>query len=845
MPIDRREFLRGAAGAGCALALELNFLRFLDAREVSAAEVERLVRSTCSPNCTGACGFKARVTGGRISTLIQAADYPEQSYNPRGCLRGLSMTDLIYGRDRLKYPLIRTGERGSGQFRRASWDEALDHAAGRLQEIAGKYGPEAIAATIQVPGTGYVQKGAMVALAGLAHWTMHHGYDQNGDLPMFWPMTFGVQSEELESLEWLNARTTMIFGSNVIQTRLPDAHHLIEAKRRGRLVVVDPDFCSTAAKADEWLPIKADTDAALALAMARVIIERRLYDAEFLRDFTDFPILVRRDNGKRLLAGEVAALAAAAGTRTIPDYRRLFVIASGGDLRILDPESLAPTGADLEGAFEVVLTDGTTAKVETVFTALRQVLADYDLDTAATITGLAARQIERVAIDAAANTPLHVIYGASNYQWYNGDLKGRALSLLPVLTGSIGRSGAGISTYAGQYRIRFDLKSWWFPEGSKLNWVAYLHFLQGKGPRYPQHGIKAMVGAWGNPFDQHNMSNILKNRAASGELEFIMTSDFQMTTSCLWSDVVLPAPSWYEKYDLTATILHPYLQLQQPAIKPLFESRSELWIFRELAKRLNPEFEKHFFPELDENAAALKVIEMLLANGGAETAGITLEMLQQGPVRLHSLAPGDRQVPFYEQVAQRKPFPPRSYPAPLKATAQFLRSGRIEFYKDEDLFITEGEQLPVHKESYAATEYKANPQARDRYPLRYVTKNSLYRVHSTHSNNSILLELQDNKAKVFLHPNEAAARGIASGDLVQIYNDRGRTRAYAVLDPGCSAGTAIFEEGWWSRYLAGEGYNSLTYPWIKPLHEIYFVPGMWSPTTVWNECLVDVRRIAA
>jgi len=200
-------------------------------------------------------------------------------------------------------------------------------------------------------------------------------------------------------------------------------------------------FLQHAAKADEWLPIKADTDAALALGMARIIIERKLYDADFLRDFTDFPILVRQDNGKRLLAGDVGALATEAGSRTIPEYRRLFVIRSGGDFRILDPENLAATRAELEGEFEVTLADGSSVKVETVFTALQKLLVEYDLDKVAAITGLDPLQIERVAVDAAGNTPLHVIYGASNYQWYNGDLKGRALSLLPVLTGSIGRSG--------------------------------------------------------------------------------------------------------------------------------------------------------------------------------------------------------------------------------------------------------------------------------------------------------------------------------------------------------------------------------------------------------------------
>ncbi|HZD03635.1 MAG TPA: molybdopterin-dependent oxidoreductase, partial [Longimicrobiales bacterium] len=354
----------------------------------------------------------------------------------------------------------------------------------------------------------------------------------------------------------------------------------------------------------------------------------------FLQDFTDMPVLVREDTGKRLLATDVAALARAAGARQVPEYRSQYVVHTPAGFRILDPESLRPTGAELDGAWEIGLVDGRIVGVTTVFRRLREHLADYGPERVSELTGAPASQIERIAVEVATRGPLHVVYGASDYQWYHGDLKGRAIALLPVLTGNLGRSGAGLSTLAGQYRIRFPLGAWWTPEGSSLNWVPYLHFLQGRGPRYPENGIRAMVGGWGNPFDQHNMANVLKERGTNGELEFILTTDFQMTTSAQWSDVVLPAPTWYEKVDLTATILHPYLQLQQPAVEPLFESRSELWIARELARRLQPGSERHFFPELDEREAAWRATDLLLRTGGPATEGITLDMVKAGPVRL-------------------------------------------------------------------------------------------------------------------------------------------------------------------------------------------------------------------
>lgn len=843
--LTRRQFLQASAATGVlvgGLGTTELVKKVLAQPEVPTKEV-KFVRTTCSPNCTASCGIRAMVVDGQIKALLPTNDYPEKEYGPRGCLKGLSYINIIYGPDRIKKPLLRTGPRGSGQFKEVSWEEALDYVAKRLQEIGAKYGPETINFSFQVGGTGHVQKGAWVALSTLAGWSLNHPYDKNGDLPMFWPMTFGVQSEELEPLEWLNSRYIAVFGSNVMVTRLVDSDLLIRARNQGaKLVVFDPNYCQTAAKADEWIPLKPSSDAALALGLARVIIDQGLYAADFLKTFTDMPLLVRLDNQKRLLADEVKGLTK---PDDVPAYRAALV-AYDGSFRAVHPEKLDfSVDVKLEGEFEVELKNGEKVKVKPVFQLLREHLQAYTPAYVEAETGVPWATVTRLAQEMTSARPLHVIYGASNYQWYHGDLKGRALALLPVLTGSIGQPGGGISTYAGQYKIRFNVKEWWFPKPAR--WVPWLYLLHGPTPtmsaQWPKNGVKALIFGWGNPFDQHNMANRLREMAEKGELEFILALDHQLTTSCRYSDVVLPVATWYEKTELTTTPLHPYMQLQQAAIKPLFESHSELWIAREIARRLNPEFEKHFFPGLDENEAAEKVIELLLRTGGPPVEGITLDDLKKGPVRLRSPVPGHRQIPFYEQVQGKKPFPPLSRPAPLEATAKFLKSGRIEFYREEETFRRLGESLPTHKRPFEESEYALNPSVRGKYRLAYITRNSLYRIHSNHSNNLWMNELEDYRPKVFLNPADAAERGIKDGDLVELYNDRGRVRGQAVLDPGQGPGIAIFEQGWWSRYLDGDSYNALTYPFIKPTNEVYFVPGIWAPNTAWNEALCDVRKV--
>ena len=898
MNVTRRDFVKLCAFGAISTGIASRYFQLASSKSSGGDEI-KLVRSTCSPNCTGACAYHAMVYKGRITSLIQAADYPEAEYNPRGCLKGQSMVNLIYGPDRLKKPLIRVGERGEGKFKAVSWDEALDYAADKLAEIMKKYGPESIALSIQVPGTGYVHKGAAIRLASMFGWSVLHGYTMNGDLPAFWSQTFGVQTEEFESLEWINSRYIAIFGSNILVTRLPDAKFLSIAKERGaKVIMVDMNFTPTAAKADEWIQINPSTDAAFALGIVNVIINERLYDEDFIKTYTDMPLLVRLDNNRRLRAYEVKDLKDEAERlkKDIPEYRDLFVVydVSRGKFRIVNPETLERDFEPaLEGEFEVELVDGKRVKVKPVFQLVKELVTkDYTPEKVADIITPPersksdyAQMIRRIAWEMATTKPLHIVYGASNYQWFHGDLKGRALSLIVALTGNIGKPGAGISTYAGQFKIRWPLGMWWLFKGRKPNWVTYLLWMNkeyrqsqefnkyNRETPYPKNDVKAFVFGWNNPFDQHNMANRLKEMAKSGELEFILAIDFQATTSTKWADVVLPGVAWYEKWELTATILHPYVQMQQPAIEPLFECMQEIWIFKELAKRLverwNDEELKaqiaDFYPDSalfvrEEEArkngswslklareiadeASLKATELMLGKHDL-TKGITLDrLLKEGAVRLNINAPKNRQIPFWEQIHEKKPFPPPSFPAPLAKTARFVKSGRIEFYKEEDVFIDFGETLPVHKDPFVDTEYKVNPEAKNKYRYAFITRNALYRVHSTHSNNITMLELQDFRPRVWMNPKTAQEKGIKPGDLVEVYNDRGRVKGYAVLDQGIHPDVIIFEQGWWSRYLRGDSYNTLTYPWVKAVHLAYFVPGIWEPTTVWNECACDVRKV--
>lgn len=793
--------------------------------------------------------MKAFVHDGQIKMISQAADYPYKRYNPRGCLKGVSINTMIHGPERLTAPLVRNEQ--TGELEETDWDTALDTAAQKLRDIAEKYGPDSIGVIWQVQGTGHVQKGALVRLTNMMGWSAIGGYELNGDLPMFWPETFGCQSEELESYEWEDSRYTMIFGSNPMVTRLPDSHFLNYSREAGgKVVCFDPNYSATAEKSTEWVCIKPDTDAAFALAAAKVIIDEGLFDESFCKNFTDLPLLVDTATGKRLLAAQVAGLSAL----DVPAYRETYVAwdAAAGVPVAVDPEHLGGTdGYALEGAFDVPLAGGGTVSAKTSFTLLRESLEAYDLESASAITDVPADIIQRIARECAAVKPMHIIFGGSAMQWHHGDLKGRACALLAALTGNIGQLGGGISTYVGQYKTRFSTASWFIPPRPKRASAPFHYAVNGRtdtmSASFPEAGFKALVVGWGNPFEQHNVANWLRSAKESGELECVICFEFQHTKTVDYSDVTFASASWYEKTELVITPLHPWVQIMQPMVDPPGIARPELWTCKELACRIDPsvaDMWPEFEPE-EAEAAAEEVLRTLLENGGETIDHITVEDLKAGPCKLAHSNPGEKKIPFWEQIHEGLPFPTVSRPNALDVTAKFVKSGRIEFYKDEDRFLEMGEQLPCYKPAFEDTEYAADPEAREKYPFAYLTRNSLFRVHATYCNNPFMLELQNDTPKVFMNPDDAEKKGLSQGDVVEVFNSRGKVNGALIVDPGMYPGQVIFDMGWWSRYTGDESYNSLIFPWINPIHEIYYVSSVWSPNMAWNERVCDVRLLEA
>ncbi len=348
---------------------------------------DKVVRSTHGVNCTGSCSWKIYVKSGIVTWETQQTDYPRTrddlpNHEPRGCQRGASYSWYLYSANRVKTPLVRSQlmkawrklrkdngpieawtklqadpilrasfvkARGKGGFVRASWDEALEITAAANAYTARTYGPDRVFGFSPIPAMSMVSYAAGSRYLSLLGGTCMSFYDWYCDLPPSSPMTWGEQTDVPESADWYNAGFLLLWGSNVPQTRTPDAHFYTEARYSGtKSAVISPDYSEASKFADIWLNPKQGTDAALSMAMGHVILRefhldrQSEYFTDYVRRFTDMPMLVRLDEkdgrlipGRQLRADD---LKGKLGEKNNPEWKTVAIDRKTGKL-------VAPNGS--------------------------------------------------------------------------------------------------------------------------------------------------------------------------------------------------------------------------------------------------------------------------------------------------------------------------------------------------------------------------------------------------------------------------------------------------------------------------------------------------------------------
>jgi nitrate reductase alpha subunit len=323
---------------------------------------DKIVRSTHGTNCTGSCSWKIYVKGGIVTWETQQTDYPRTrpdlpNHEPRGCARGASYSWYLYSANRVKYPMVRgrllkhwraaiavarspvdawasivengaareewTRQRGLGGFVRSTWDEVNTIVAAANVYTIKKHGPDRIIGFSPIPAMSMVSYAAGSRYLSLIGGVCMSFYDWYCDLPPASPMTWGEQTDVPESADWYNSTFIIAWGSNVPQTRTPDAHFFTEVRYKGaKTVAVTPDYAEVSKLADLWMHPKQGTDAALAMAMGHVVLKEFFFDRraayfdDYARRYTDLPMVVMLEE------------------RTLPDGRK--ALASSRYLRASD-----------------------------------------------------------------------------------------------------------------------------------------------------------------------------------------------------------------------------------------------------------------------------------------------------------------------------------------------------------------------------------------------------------------------------------------------------------------------------------------------------------------------------
>ena len=727
--------------------------------------------------CTSSCGCISVVEDGR---LIAVEPDPSHPTGKALCGKGRAAPELVHHDERLLYPLRRVTPRGDPdpQWERIGWDEALDSTAEALKRLAETDGPESVAFGITTPsGTGLQDGYPWVERLRFAFGSPNAPFGTeicNFHRDDVYALTFGVGTPVPE---FAAADCIILWGHNPSTTWLAYASRVAEAKARGaKLIVIDPRRAGLANKADSWLRVRAGSDGALALGLANILIEEQRYDAAFVRDWTNGPFLVR-DDGTMLSGRDVMA---DAGTAT-----RVAWDSAAAKPVLYDPESGAYDGRSstlaLRGRYEIDGADGTAITCRPAFELYAESCREFTPERVAEITWIPADELRaaaRLIVEASA---------VACYSWSgvgqhsNASQTSRAIALLYALTGSFDAPGGNVlfetiptASISGSQLLAPEQMAKAVggadrPLGPEQSgWITtddlYRAILEGT-----PYAIKAMVSFGTNILVSH--ADTARGLEALKALDFAVHIDMFMTPSAALADIVLPVNTPWEREGLCTNFkvgadATSYAQLRPPVIESRGESKSDIWIAFELAKRLGLAGQ---FWDGDIDASYREMLA---------PSGLSLEELRQKP--------GGVQVPLETRYRKHAG---ENGAAPGFATP----SRKVEIFSEQ---LQAAGQAPLPDYVEPAIGPYSRPDLAADFPLVLTSAKSLHYCHSQHRGLPSLRKREPDPL-IEMHPDAAAARRIADGDWIRLATPDGAMRARAKLRDSLDPRVVSATHGWW------------------------------------------------
>ncbi|MBI4807214.1 MAG: molybdopterin-dependent oxidoreductase [Desulfovibrio sp.] len=586
-------------------------------------------------------------------------------------------------------------------------------------------------------------------------------YSWHTDLPPGHPMVTGAQTNDFDLFAVEQSKLCLAWGMNWITTKMPDSHWLTEARLKGTKVVsITVEYSATASKSDDVIVIRPGTDPAFALGLAQVILSKKLYDESWVARNTDLPFLIRLDTLQPLRPEEVipgyktqppANLAQVKkGEKPTPanaQRGQLVNEAMAGEFLpfvVFDKakkpvavtrdewgEKAKSISPQLFAKAKLKTIDGKEVEVRTVADLMKEYLdANLQPEQVEALTGAPKKAVVGLATEIAKN-PEKTLFanGMGPNQFYNADLKDRAIFLVAALTRNVGFLGGNVGSYAGNYRgalfaglptfVLEDPFNVQLDPTAKVQIKKILHYdslhYYNYGDRPLRVGNKLFTGKSHIPSPtkamwSNNSNSVIGNvkwhfdvvHNTLPKIEFISYADWWWTGSCEYSDLIFGCDSWaeFKHTDMTGSPTNPFLQLYPKTPLPrIFDTKSDIEIIAGVAKSLAKLVKEPRLADMWKFVDEDKVEAYLqrIADASPTLVGYKIEELHKKAANGVPALLNTRTYPRASSFEQAKGEIP-----------WYTKSGRLEFYRPEPEFIENGENLVVHREPIDSTHYEPN-----------------------------------------------------------------------------------------------------------------------------------------